>query len=107
MELTQTQQRTIFITLFTFSVGLFISWVAGQLKAFKEKKSYKKSVLLILNDFSKTCERQVKVVTKSLNKAGLKNGNDFIIDYVPFGTLEYLSKIDFNIFIKNFEPIFL
>ncbi len=97
---------TILITIFTFSVGLFATWLAGQIKSCKEKKSYKKSLLLILKDFSKTCENQMKVVTASLEKAGLHSGNDFIINYIPIGTLDYLNKIDFTVFLENFEPIF-
>lgn len=97
---------TILITIFTFSVGLFATWFAGQIKVYKEKRSYKKSILLILKDFSKGCEKQTKVVAASLEKAGLKTGNDFNISYIPIGTLDYLSKIDFTVFLKHFEPIF-
>lgn len=97
---------TIFITLFTFSVGLFATWLAGQIKEAKERKSYRKSLLLILRDFSKTCAKQAKVVSASLDKAGLDKGNDFIINYIPIGTLDYLNKIDFTVFLKNFEPTF-
>lgn len=95
---------TIFITLFTFSVGLFATWLAGRIKEAKERKSYKKSLLLILKDFSKTCEKQAQVVTSSLDRAGLSKGNDFIISRIPIGTLDYLNKIDFTLFLKNFEP---
>lgn len=97
---------TILITLFTFSIGLLATWVAGQIKSFKEKQSYKKSLLLILRDFSKTCDNQTKVVTESLEKVGLNAGNDFMINYIPIGTLDYLNKIDFTVFLKNFEPTF-
>lgn len=97
---------TILITLFTFSIGLLATWVAGQIKSYKEKQSYKKSLLLILRDFSKTCDKQTKVVAASLEKAGLNAGNDFIINYIPIGTLDYLNKIDFTVFLKHFEPTF-
>lgn len=97
---------TILITLFTFSIGLLVTWIAGRIKSFKERQSYKKSLLLILQDFSKTCDKQTKVVALSLEKAGLNVGNDFIINYIPIGTLDYLNKIDFTVFLKNFEPTF-
>lgn len=95
---------TILLTLLTFSLGLLFTWIAGQLKALKEKRSYKKSLVYILKDFSKACVKQHKTVIQSLEKAGLKKGNDFIINYVPIGTLDYLNRLDFNIFLINFEP---
>jgi hypothetical protein len=96
---------TILLTLLTFSLGLLFTWMAGQLKSLKEKRSYKRSLIYILKDFSKACTTQHKTVIQSLEKAGLKKGNDFIINYVPIGTLDYLNKLDFNIFLKNFEPL--
>lgn len=97
---------TALLTIFIFTIGLIFTWLGRQFVSYKEKESYKKSFLLILKDFSKTCKKQTKVVAASLEKAGFKKGNDFIINYIPIGTLEYLSKIDFNTFIKNFEPTF-
>ncbi len=96
---------TILITLFTFSAGLFISWVAKQLKNQKEKNSYKKSLLFILKDFKKDCEKQHLKITDSLKTVGFKTGNDFKITYIPIGSLSYLNNLDFNVFLKNFEPL--
>jgi hypothetical protein len=95
---------SVFITLLTFSLGLLLTWMAGQAKSLKEKRSYKKSLVYILRDFSKACTTQNNTVIKSLEQASLKKGNDFIINFVPIGTLDYLNKLDFHIFLKNFEP---
>lgn len=96
---------TILITIFIFSFGLLLSWLARQLKNIKERNSYKKSLVLILEDFGKACEKQNKVVSKSLTTVGLKGNKNFVIKYVPIGTLDYLNKLDFNIFLQNFEPL--
>lgn len=97
---------SITITLFTFSTGLFLSWLGKRIKNQKERKSYKKSLILILQDFSKACSKQDKVVTTSLIETGFGDNKNFIVSYVPIGTLDYLQKIDFNVFLNNFEPIF-
>src|SRR6266536_554571 len=95
---------TIVITIFIFTAGLFFAWLAGQIKKNKEKRSYRKSLLLILKHFSQDCEKQSKIVRRSLQSAGLVSGNDFIVKFVSIGTLDYLNKLDFNIFLQNFEP---
>jgi len=95
---------TIFITLFTFSIGLFLAWSAKQLKNIKEKKSYRKSLVLILTDFAKSCEKQNNVVLNSIANIDLNKGKAIFVKYVPIGTLDYLNQLDFNIFLQNFEP---
>jgi len=95
---------TIVITIFIFAAGLLFTWLAGQIKKYKEKRSYKKSLLLILKHFGQDCDKQSKVVRESLQSAGLVTGNDFIIKFIPIGTLDYLNRLDFNIFLQNFEP---
>jgi hypothetical protein len=97
---------TFIVTIFVFFLGEIFKWAGRKIKEFKDKHSYKKSLLLILKDFSKACEKQQRPVTASLEKAGFRTGNDFIINYVPIGTLGYLNTLDFNIFLKNFEPFF-
>jgi hypothetical protein len=97
---------TAAITIFVFITGLAFTWAGRQFVTWKEKRSYQKSMILILKDFKKACDSQTKTVQRFLDKAGLKKGNDFIISYVPIGTLDYLSKVDFATFLKNFEPIF-
>jgi hypothetical protein len=96
---------TIFITVLTFSLGYLISWIAIGIKKSKEKSSYKKSLLLILKDFSKACEKQESVVINSLKGTNLKYGNDFVIRFIPIATIDYLCKLDFNTFIQNIEPL--
>ena len=53
---------TILLSILTFSIGLLLSWIARQLKGIKEKNSYKKSLVLILKEFIKACEKQDKIV---------------------------------------------
>ncbi len=96
---------TAIITLLIFISGLIVTWISKTLLELKEKRTYRKCMILILEDFVKSCEKQNRVVNESLQYASLLNGNDFIIKYTPIGTLDYLSKIDFSIFLKNFEPI--
>jgi hypothetical protein len=97
---------TILLTLLTFSLGLLLAWLAKRIKELKERQSYKKSLILILKDFSKSCDKQYKIVCKSLETTGLKKGNDFIVKFIPIATLDYLNNLDFNVFLQKFEPIF-
>jgi hypothetical protein len=60
----------------------------------------------ILIEFQKTCDKQNKLVTNNIDKVGLQFGNDFIARSLPIGTLDYLTKIDLQVFLQNFEPIF-
>lgn len=97
---------TIVVSILTFSIGFVITWIAKEIAAFRERTSYSESMMLILRDFVKACELQHKAITRSLAKTGLIDGNDFMIRYAPIGTLDYLSRLDFNVFLKNTSPIF-
>ena len=98
---------TLLISILTFALGFLITWFGGQIKKYFERKHYRASMLQILKDFSEACKKQNKVVSNSLDTASLTHGKDFIISFVPVGTLDYLNRIDWVEFIKNFkEPIF-
>jgi hypothetical protein len=92
---------TIFITILVFGLGLFFTWMGSQIKKFSERRRYKKSIIYVLEEFSRACKRQTVVVKKTLDKAGLVDGNDFNIDFVPIGTLDYLNKVDLSIMVQN------
>lgn len=97
---------TILLTLIIFIAGIISTWLAGKIKEGKDKKSYRKSIKAILIEFQKSCNRQNELVHKSIDKIGLIAGKDFIVSFIPIGTLDYLTKIDLHVFLKNFEPNF-
>jgi len=95
---------SIFITIFVFGLGLIFTWISGRIKQKIERKNYKRNIIFLLQDFSEACSRQDLLVKKSLIKAGLANGNDFHIQGVAIGTLDYLNNIDLSDLYKNFQP---
>lgn len=92
---------TIFITILVFGLGLLFTWIGSQIKKLSERRRYRRSIIYILEEFSRACKRQTVVVRKTLDKAGLIDGNDFNIDFVPIGTLDYLNRVDLSIMIQN------
>ena len=97
---------TIIITLSIFITGFVFTWLGYEAKLYKERKSYRKSHLLILADFEKSCRKQSKVIRESLFNSGFTAGKDFHISHVVIATLSLLEKVDFNSFLQNFQPWF-
>jgi len=96
---------TLFITLFVFIAGYIVTWMGSFIKELQEKKTYKKSLLFLLSDFSKACEKQHSIISNSLTNASFTGGKDFRMSYVSIGTLDYLYRLDFNTVIQNLEPV--
>lgn len=97
---------SILVPVLIFISGLLAAGITRTFTYYRERRSYQKSVLLILRDFRKECDIQARKVSESLLKTGLTEGNDFMIEYIPISSLEYLGQIDFNTFMKNFTPLF-
>jgi len=85
-----------------FGLGLLTAYVSKLFKDNNEKKNYRKSLNLIIKDFSQGCKNQSYSISKSLETANLLKGNDFMITSLSISSLSYLSQIDISAFIRSY-----
>ena len=93
---------TFLFTLFVFFLGVFSQGTARWLSAGRTRRLYRKSLIFILEDFSRACEKQSQTVSASLENTGFMSGKSWIVSFIQIGVLDYLSKLDWDNFIRNF-----
>jgi hypothetical protein len=93
---------TLILTISIFITGFIINWVGGMIKNYLLKRTYRKSMRIIIHDFFSSCKRQLKLFDEVLKQKGLLEGFDFEITYVSNYSQSYLESVDIYTFIKNF-----
>jgi hypothetical protein len=85
-----------------FGLGILVSIVSKKIKDFLDRRSYRRSINLVIKTFSIECKNQSKSINQTLKEASFIEGKDFNVIALNINSLSYLSKIDSSLFIKNY-----
>lgn len=85
-----------------FGLGILVSIFSKKIKDCLDRKSYRKSMNLVIKTFSIECKNQSKSINQTLKEASFIKGKDFKVTALTINSLSYLSKLDYSLFIKNY-----
>jgi hypothetical protein len=93
---------TVLATLFVFGMGIIANWIINLLKQRNERKNYKKTINLLLDNLSEICKKQYLITTKALESYSILNNKLIGIQIHVYTPLYFLNKVDYSVFIKNY-----
>jgi hypothetical protein len=93
---------TVLTTLFVFGMGIFSNWVINLIKQYRQRKNYRKTINLLLDNLSDICWKQSLNTTKRLESYSILNNKFIGIQLHVYTPLYFLSKMDYSVFISNY-----
>jgi hypothetical protein len=97
---------TIILSIFTFSLGFIITWIAAAISKWIKRKNYKKSLTIIIKHFLESCRKQYLLLEPFSSQKGFLHGENYNISVKSNFAQNYLSTLDIKIFIENFSSFF-
>ncbi|NML40721.1 hypothetical protein HHL17_26220 [Chitinophaga sp. G-6-1-13] len=93
---------TIIVTFIIFGFGLLATWIVSFIGAANARKSYKKSVNLLLFNFAQECKKNHDLMTKSLENVSIVQKHAVGFQLKVIAHLYFLEKIDYSVFLKHY-----
>jgi hypothetical protein len=96
---------TIITTLTIFLLSQLLVGGVRIIKSYFERKKYRNSILFIIDDFAKSCQKQYKTVTKSIPTISSDTESNIIVNTIALNSISYLNNLDLYNFTKKFKRI--
>lgn len=104
-SLTGVAVETIFIvltTLFVFGMGILSNWIINLTKEYRQRKNYRKTINLLLDNLRDICKKQYLNTDQRLESYSILNNKFIGIQLHVYTPLYFLNKMDYSLFIKNY-----
>jgi hypothetical protein len=96
---------SIIITLFVFLLSQILIGLSKFVRRLREKNEYKKSMLFVIKDFARTCEKQYSVTLKSVKSISSTSEINISFSTIALNSIDFLNNLDLNIFFQNFNKV--
>lgn len=96
---------SILLTLFTFLIGLFLTWLTSIIVKFIKRREYRKCLKLVIADFIKKCKRQHDINLTFFDQKGILQGENYSYSTVSNYGFKYLESLNVTDFTTNFLSV--
>jgi hypothetical protein len=93
---------TVLTSLFVFGMGILSNWVINLIKQYRQRKNYRKTINLLLDNLSDICRKQYLNTSKRLESYSILNNKFIGIQLHVYTPMYFLNKMDYSVFISNY-----